>query len=320
LTDEEILALAMGVIQRRAGTPAPSLTVRELYNKYAAAQSRRKSWRTYDPRLRPFVERFGERDAMAIRVIDWSDHRTAREAEELSRGNHYKASTLNLELGCVKAMFNWAAGEGRIPHNPITGARRVKTRRHRQTAPTEVEIGALLDEAGPAQRVVILCAVDSGMRCSEIRALMWSWIDRDTMTIALPDWACKGERGGIVMATQRELDAIDAMPRHLRSPYVLTSPRGEGMYNRRSLSRWWRAAADAAGLQAAPGDRRVVLHDGRHAFATNAVERNVGIEAVSDMLRHSSLEQTRSYVQRRPRDMQRAREAFEAGIQRDKLR
>lgn len=317
--DDELLARAWEILQRRANaTAAPSVTVREIYEKYELHASRAlaDSWDTYEDRLLPFVAALGDREVASLRALDWTDYRAAREREEYAPGRTRKASTLNLELGCIKAMFHWAMAEGRIPHNPFAAAKRVKTRRHRETAPRHEELDRLIAESSGPQLVVVLCAVDSGMRCSEIASLSWDWIDRQAMSIALPNWACKGKRGGVIPMTARLLEAIEAMPRKLRSPWVLASNRGpDGRYNRRTLSRWWRAAADAAGLQAAPGDDKVHLHDGRHSAASCAVAAGVPIEVVSrSLLRHSSIAQTLDYLQLPPPDLNMARALIEDGI------
>jgi integrase len=314
-----LIRLALEVLQRRAaGVAAPAITVAQIYDRYRATNRARPGWWSTEDKLAGVVAALGAREVLSLRVLDWTDYRADREQQEIQSrpGRTRKASTINIELGAFKALLNWGVKQGRLSHNPLAAAARVKTRRHRETAPREPDIAELLLEADPRQRVVILCAVDAGMRRSEIRSLSWDWIDRDARVIRLADWACKNKRGGPVPATSRLLAAIDAVPRHLRSPYVLTSARG-GRFNPRTLTRWWQAAAEAAGLVAAPGDGRVTLHDGRHSYASNATRRGVRIEIVSQVLRHASLDQTRDYVQTCDADLTAARETFEAGIVRD---
>lgn len=313
MTDDEAIAYALQILARRASaTAAPTLTLAELYARYEAANQSRASWPTIMFRLRPVVAALGARDVMSMRVADWTAYRTPREAR-------WAPKTLNMELAWLKAVLRWGVVQGLLLHEPqICQAVKVKHRKHRETAPDERDIGALLDEAIPRERVIVLCAADAGMRRNEIRQLQWSWVGSGE--IAIPDWAAKGGRGGVVPLTSRLAAAIDAMPVVLRSSYVLANPRTGGPYSKGRFCEWFLRLQERAGLVAAPLDRRVHLHDLRHGFATNAVERGVGIEAVSDFMRHATLEQTRDYVQRRPRDLARARELFEAGIERDRKR
>jgi integrase/recombinase XerD len=324
MDDEDLIRRALEVLQRRAaGTSGTSITVKQLYEKYEAAHLATHSWSTVEIRLRSVVAALAERDVMSLRVFDWTDYRAEREKQEIpigKPGRFRSAATINCELTFLKALLNWAVAQGRIPHNPLSAAKRVKAKSHRETAPREHDISALLDETGARQRVIVLCATDAGMRRGEIRFLSWDWIDRDAGVITLPGWACKGGRGGPVPATKRLIEAIDAIPRHLRSPYVLTNPTTGEPYSLRVISRWFRDIADRAGIQAAPADGRVHLHDCRHAFASNATRRGVRIEIVSQVLRHASLDQTRDYVQTASDDLTAALERFEAGIVHDRER
>jgi integrase len=291
----------------------PTLALGELYKRHEAARKARPAWYSVRAMLLPFVERYADRDAGTLAVRDWTDYREGRAA--------LAPSSRNTTLAYVKAMLGWAVEQGLLADRPpICKALNEKQRDHRETAPDESELQRLLAACTkPRERVIVLCACDSGMRRNEIRQLQWSWIDWDRRTLSLPNWACKGGRGGVVPATRRELAAIDNMPRDIRSPYVLRNARGEP-YAKQMFTNWFRALALKAGIEAVPGETRVRLHDGRHAYATNAVARGVRIEVVSDVLRHASLEQTRAYVQRRPRDLEQARDDFERGIERDTTR
>ena len=321
--EEELIAKALQILQRRAsGTAAPSITVRQLFDKYKAANQSRKSWETIRGKLLPFVEALGDRDVMGLRVLDWSDYRAEREKQEIpvgAPGRFRTAHTINLELQWVKAMCSWAVLQGRIPFNPLSAAKSVRTKSKRSTAPNEDEVGRLLMHADDILKVVILCAADSGLRRGEILGLRWEWVDRDEMVIRLPAWICKSGRARTVPLTQRTLDAMDIVPRHLRSSYVLTNPRTGDQYSDVTINSWFRAMAARSGVQAAPGER-VVMHSLRHGFATNAVRRGVRLEVVSEMLGHASLDQTRDYIEVVDVDVAEGRAIFEAGIVKDQAR
>lgn len=296
---------------------ATALTVAELYARYEAANKARGCWPTIMFRLRPVVAALGERAAMDLRAADWTAYRGPRDEKGLA------ARTVNQELAWLKAMLRWGVREGLLPSEPhVCGARKGKQPRRRETAPTEADVAALLAEVARVRdRVIVLCACDSGMRRNEIRQLQWAWIDRAEKLIRLPDAISKGGRGRTVPATARQLEAIDAVPRVLRSPYVLTNSKTGGPFSKGRFSQWWRDLAELAGLQAVPGETRVHLHDGRHGYATNAARRGVRIEVIQEVLGHASLDQTRDYVQSaNAADLAEARETFERGIDRDTRR
>lgn len=297
--------------ERIAPVRIAALPLSDLFAQYEVAQKARPGWRTAKSMLTPVLKLLGARDAGALTVRDWTEYRDSR--AELA------PSSRNYTLFVLKAMLRWGVAEGLLAaESPLCRARTQPQKDHRETAPTEDDVTRLLAEVRqPRERVIVLCAVDSGMRRNEIRQLQWSWVDRDRLEIALPNWACKNHRGGIVPMTARLRGAIEAMPRVLRSPYVLANPKTGEPYAREMLTKWWRELADLAGLKAEPGEVRVRLHDGRHAYVTQALERGVRLEVVSDVVRHASLDQTIIYRKRRPNDLRAARETFEAGIVRD---
>jgi len=326
VNEDELLAAALEVLRQRAARRSdPSVTVRQLFEKYEAASKGRKSWPSMTPKLCPFVDAHADRAVDSLAILDWSAHVQTRRSTKVpeSRGGKggtrcYGDSTINIELGTVKAMLNWAVAQGLIRFNPLTGAKRIKTRRGRQTAPREWEIRRALDSCRiPAQTVMVRAAADVGMRRGEILALRHDWIDHEAKTVTLPDWCCKNGRGGVVPTTQRFLDAVSAMPRHIRGQHVICSADGGG-YSRQMLNNWWAEIRERAGIEAAPGDRTAHLHDLRAACATNALARGVKLRTVSRrILRHSTLATTEIYLRGDDDDLAEATAAFERGIVRD---
>jgi integrase len=296
-----------------AAAPASTFTFGMLYNMYEAARKRSKSWATAKYLLRPPAAAWPDRVAADLRVSDWTELRSKLE-------ERYSGSTLNQILTWTKTLLRWGVEQGLLADEPhLCRARWAKAKRARETAPSEQDIAALLALCDAKRRVLVLAAVDAGLRCSEIRQLQWSWLNRERMELHLPNWACKGGSGGVTQMTKRLLDAIENVPRDLRSPYVLTHHDGK-LYTRQTLSDWWKELAREAGIQAVPGERRVHLHDGRGAFATRAAAEGVPIETVQGMLRHKQLETTIVYLRRRQErqlnGLAAAREAFERGIER----
>lgn len=292
---------------------APSLTVAEIYAACDTAQGARPGWKTNRYMLAPIVKLLGDRAVASLLAADWTAYR-------LSRKDLAPASR-NLALRCLKALIRWGKREGFYRDLPqLLDARKETQKKHRETATTEADVGKLLAEADRVRdRVIVLCACDSGMRNTEIRLLQWSWVDRIAMVIHLPSAITKGHKARVVPMTARQLAAIDAVPRDIKSPYVLRSQRGGGPYCRNYMSCLWRNLATDAKLVAAEGEKRVHLHDGRAGWVTTSLERGVPIEAVSEMAGHATLEQTREYKRRRS-DVGAARALFEAGIERDRSR
>jgi len=319
LNDDDLIARALQILQRRAaGEATPAITVAQLYDRYEAARKHTRGWPVVGGRLRsirdtvyaPGIPPLGRREAMSLRVLDWSDYRSFKLSEEFAVGRRRTEWTVDCHLISLKTMLTWAVDEGRIPHNPLDRAR-VKSHSRREVAPDEEEIGLPLEEAEPRMRYVILAAADAGMRRNEIRLCEHGWVDHIARRIHLAGHACKGGKARSVPATRRLLSAIDALPRHVRAPWILTNPETSAPYSMSLFSRYFRVLADSVGL------KHVKLHDLRHSAATNAVARGVKITAVQKMLGHANLSTTLVYVNAREDDLGPALDAIEAGIERD---
>lgn len=319
MTEDELIARALEIVQRRAaGVATPAITVSQLYDRYEAARKNTRGWPVVGGRLRAIrdgiyaegVLPLGARDVMGLRVLDWSDYRAFRLGEEFAVGRRRSEWTVDCQLQSFKAMLNWAVDDGRIPYNPLDRARS-KSHSRREIAPTEDQIARQLELADARMRYVILASADAGMRRNEIRLCRHEWVDRVARRIHLGAEACKGNKARSVPATRRLFAAIEAIPRHVRAPWILTNPDTEQPFGPDSFSLWFRQLADAA------GQRGIRLHDNRHGAATNAVARGVKLTAVQKMLGHANLSTTLIYVNAREDDLGPALDAIEAGIERD---
>lgn len=322
LTDQnraltDLVAKMGGNAPALAGT---TMTFTELYVLWAPTKKRSKSWIVIEARMRPAVVFFGKRVVTSLRPADWEAYRAERRATPIKEDNPdrtYGALTVNFELGWIKAMMNWGYRVGHISHHPFSGVKPEKTKRQRDTSPIESELGRFLEIADPIRRVMILCAADSGMRRNEICQLRWDWIDEQARTIKLPGWATKNGKPRTVPMNARTWDAISAIPRHLRCPNVLVNPDTEQPFKRGTLTKWFKDISIDSGVEGAPGDGRVRLHDLRHSFASQASRRGVRLDLVSKFLGHATIQQTLVYVQLSDDDVAPAIDKLESGLAKD---
>lgn len=299
-------------------TAVATCTVRDLYLLFADEKRGARSWKTIEHRLRGPVEAFGDRLATSLTITDAEKYRLARRKSPVRRGKGrtYGDLTINYELGYLKAVLAWAVDRGHLAHNPLAKLKDKKTRKNRVTSPTEEEISALLEHASVLMRAFILFAADSGMRRDEIRLMRRDWIDEGASVVNLPAWATKGQKARSVPVTGRTFAALAAMPRVLHSPYPFANPDTEVPFSYVTIARWFRDVANAAGVQAAAGDRQVRIHDLRHSFARRFARAGVRLEIISLILGHANVQQTMVYLQTGADDIDDARETFEAALAR----
>jgi integrase len=308
-------------LQDRIGaTSAGAVTVDQLYRLWEKARGRCKSWNVMRVRMAPVREALGSRPVMLLRPADWAAYVSQRRVTPIRRDEPertYKDLTINQELGWMKAMCNWGVELGHVPYNPISVVKPTKTKRQRDTAPVEDDITKLLKLADPVRTVVVLCAADSGMRRNEICQMRWDWVNESARIINIPGWATKNSKPRTVPMTARTWQAIRAMPKDPRCPNVLVNPNTSRPFGSGTFTDSFRQLSRAAGIQAAPGDGRVRLHDLRHGWASQASRRGVRLDMVSKILGHATIQQTLVYVQLSDDDMGPAIDKFEIGLAKD---
>jgi integrase len=210
-------------------------------------------------------------------------------------------------------MLSWATEDeqGFIAINPLREARRQKQAPPRRTWLTEQDLQRVLAARYPAThrprtafRAFVLLQADTGLRFNEARKLRRDRIEEtdDGHGIAhIPD--TKNGKPHMVGITPRVFEALDAIPLCLGTPFYFANPENRGrIYSVSTMWRWFRAAADAAGIDniVADGEVRVRCHDLRRSAATNAHNRGASLLEVQDMLNHSNPGITSQYVQRTP--------------------
>ena len=157
---------------------------------------------------------------------------------------------------------------------------------------------ASTDEEG---RVMLLCALHTGVRAGELVALEWRDLDWDRREVVIRRNKPASEKRAGPTKNGRirripmtgELEAGLRRIRHLRGPLVFCRPDGSYLLEkdrRRVLS----DACKGAGL------RRVRWHDLRHTMASQAVARGVPLPVVQSWLGHTTITMTMRYAHLSP--------------------
>jgi len=164
------------------------------------------------------------------------------------------------------------------------------------------ECTLLLSHADGIVREMILMALRTGMRQGEIRGLQWSSIDWQNRTIAVRHSRCdltkelgstKGNRERHIpmdIGVQEEL-----FRRKRDTGYVFLDTDGEPFNNRR-LARRLGAVLKKAGLR----HRHIGWHTLRHTFASHLATRGVPLNAVQQLMGHSTITTTMRYAHLAP--------------------
>lgn len=246
--------------------------------------------------VRELVERFGARLVTDIGHEDVTAyHRSMQE----------RPSAANARLQTLTHMYRLGKRWGLVPRDatvPTEGVRRNPQARHERflTPPERRRLDRVIDEAlavtdyrkgalswwfAATFRLLAL----SGMRSSEVRALEWSMVDWDAMSIVLPQ--SKTGRSIRPMSPQLRdfLRGLERERRTPRVPFVVYNRDGRPV-GRAALSYAWGRTRRRAGLD------DVRLHDLRHSVASDALMAGVPLALVGKILGHSTLRTTERYA------------------------
>jgi integrase len=197
-------------------------------------------------------------------------------------------ATVNRELTVLKRMFSIALREGWILRHPFSGSDTVisSSDENKRTRVISYEEEDLLldacDERREKLRVIIICALDTGMRRGEILSLRWRDINFETKRINIQAMNTKTLKARSVPITDRLLAELDALPHRAESARVF------GITD--TVKRSWATAKRIAGIT------DLKFHDLRHTCATRLVQGGLPLVEVSRILGHTNIATTFRYA------------------------
>jgi integrase len=297
---------------------------------------------TIDYRLKPLLERFGDRQLGEIRTADIEDFvadlKKPRVVNAIE-GRTLTPASINRTLGLLRHMLNWAVGREYLERTPFRRGTEVLIRLEREDNKrrrrvSEEEEEALLQAASPHLRSMIITALDTGMRRGEMLALRLGDIDWKRRLIVLRGPTTKSRKTRVVpFGTSRllavlEWQKLDCTGEEKKADaLVFSNEVGESL---KTFKKAWVVAvlkahnADPHWRKGQYKDlttesqkrfREVNLHwhDLRHEYASRLVERGVPLAQVRDLLGHASILTTERYDNQRLEALQAAAARLEAG-------
>ena len=200
-------------------------------------------------------------------------------------------ATINKEMILLSSAFTAAIYEWEWCNtNPMDGIKRERITTQIIRWLTVEEEARLLEVAPQWLRQIIVFALNTGMRRSEIMACRWVDVDIEQSTIHIPT-SKNGRPRTIPINTHvfTVLVEMGARSRY-RDGVVFAVDRGGVQFNPRSVSRAFQMAVDRAKLD------RVRFHDLRHTFATRIIQSGIDVYTVMQLMGHRSIASTQIYA------------------------
>lgn len=210
--------------------------------------------------------------------------RVAIERYKRQRRKEVSGPSVNRELALLSGLLQVAVEEGLLPSNPVRGVRRYRENENawRYLSPEQAE--TLIECCSARLRPVVMCAIFTGMRAGEIRALTWERVDLGRSLIWIPD-SKSGEPREVPLhpVLRKELARLR---RHRSSGHVFVKEDGTPYRDWRTA---WAKATERAGLEG------LRFHDLRHTFGTWQTSLGTHPFVLQDLMGHKTSVMTRRY-------------------------
>lgn len=260
--------------------------------------------------FRRLLESFGGRSADSIGAAEverWRD--SLRET--------LSPATVNRHLTLLRAILSRGLRDGRIGSTPMTKVGWLKESNGRIRYLIDDEETRLMDALPGWLKPLVMTAIHTGLRKSELLGLRWDDVDFHAGAITVRE-AKSGEvervpinqtvrRGLLALRDERMRRAkLTGDARALFGRYVFCAPGGGRMMN---LNRYWYPALKGAGIE------DFHFHDLRHSFCSRLVMAGVDLYRVQKLARHRSPSMTMRYAHLTPGALRQAVEVLDTPIE-----
>jgi integrase len=221
--------------------------------------------------------------------------------------NGLSSATISLIKAPINGVLSFAVDSELIENNPLDSLKLKRKKRDFKVEPlTDDEADKLLEQAKLFMDGYyyphILCALRTGMRIGEIKALKWKDVDFEKRQIEVRRSCRRGRVTGTKTDKRRRVDMTPHLTETLKE--LKTEQKRFSLKNGRPVPEWVfankkgqifsRAAFENALNQCLKEAklRRIRIHDLRHTYATIRLMRGHNVGDVSYQLGHSSIKMT----------------------------
>lgn len=252
-----------------------------LYENYAKNNNKDIAHNT--SKIEAIKEFFGaNKPIQTIKQSDVEEFRT-----HLLLQKKLQNSTVNKYVCVLSKAFNLIINDGLITYNPCRGLRKLKENNEIIRYLTSEEEKRLFQELPPHLKPIVVCALQTGLRRSNLLNLRWEQIDLEYGFIEIEKQENKGHkeiRIPISTKLMKEFEQIGFK----KEGYVFINPETGKPFN--TIRKGFLNACERAKIN------NFRFHDLRHTVGTRLVEQGIDIKTIQELFAHSSITTTQRYL------------------------
>jgi len=195
--------------------------------------------------------------------------------------------TINRELAFLKNLFIMAIAWGKANENPVNQVKSFREDNGRMRFLTEEEETRLLPHRGPNLKPLVMTALHTGFRKSELLSLRWGNVDRRHRLIRV-------DAGYVKNREVRSVPMNEVLTQTLQDS-TLSQPRGPVFRNRTGQPYRNPDSAFAIAVRRA-GMTDFTSYNLRHPFASRLVMAGVDLATVKELMGHKHISMTLRYA------------------------
>ena len=271
-----------GRYESLAKRPSPRLDeFVEEYFAYYRANRRPRSVLRHETSWQSIAPVFGAKRLKDITSLDLERYRQQRQQQGRSD------VTINRELALLRNLYNKAIAWGKATDNPATKVRFAQENNGRIRFLSLEEETRLLASCKKPLKPLVLTALHTGCRKSELLSLTWEDVDftRQIITVRAA-YAKNGER--------RDIPMNDVLTTTLEEVRITATTTAVFASRNGTPYRSFRTAFEQAVRRAAIPD--FTFHDLRHTFASRLVMAGVDPATVKELMGHKDITMTLRYT------------------------
>jgi len=300
---EEKMAVRKSEVIRGEWKPKVTRTLfdkfKEQYLEFSLANKKPGTAKRDTVSLRPLQAFFGGKFLLEINPFLIEKYKQKRKEDGVS------VRTINIELACLRHMFNMALKWGKAQKNPIKDVKLFKEPEGKDRILSPEEEIRLLQEVQASKKAkhlepVIITALATGMRKGEVLGLKWSNVDFANRLIVV-----EGTKSGYIRKipmSAKLTDTLDRVRKETQSEYVFSDRKGKPFKSFRSA---WENVLEKAGIE------DLTFHSLRHTFGTRLGMAGVDIKTIQELMGHRDIKMTMRYCHPTPEHKRKAVEMLD---------